>query len=89
MQISSKLKATIVGKDPKVDVAVLKVETGDFGFIDTYGAKLRGNRKLSCELTLRDGKVVYDLNGITRPDWETLPRDYTGDAIAPAPRKRP
>jgi dihydroorotase len=71
------------------DVAVLKVETGDFGFIDTYGAKLRGNRKLSCELTLRDGKVVYDLNGITRPDWETLPRDYTGDAITPAPRKRP
>ncbi len=77
------------------DVAVLKMETGDFGFTDTYGAKLRGNRNLSCELTLRDGRVVYDLNGITRPDWDTLPRDYTQtgdarwDAISPAPRKRP
>ena len=77
------------------DVAVLKMETGDFGFTDTYGARLRGRSKLACELTLRDGKVVYDLNGITRADWDTLPRDYTqtGDArwdsISPVPRKRP
>jgi hypothetical protein len=45
-------------------------------------------------LTLRDGKVVYDLNGISRPEWTTLPKDYTRagdaawDAITPAPRKR-
>jgi dihydroorotase len=47
-----------------------------------YGARLRSNQKLVAELTLRDGKVVYDLNGITRPDWDTLPPDYrqTGDA---------
>lgn len=41
-------------------------------------------------LTLRDVKVVYNLNGITRPDWKTLPQNYkqTGDsrwdAINPA-----
>jgi hypothetical protein len=29
-------------------------------------------------MTLRDGKVVYDLNGLGRPDWNTLPRDYRG-----------
>jgi dihydroorotase len=73
------------------DIAVLRVEQGRFGFTDMYGARLRGDRKFDCELTLRNGKVVYDLNGITRPDWETLPRDYrqTGDrrwdAINPAP----
>jgi dihydroorotase len=76
------------------DVAVLRVETGDFGFTDIYGGRMRGDRKLTCELTLRDGKVVYDLNGITRPDWETLPRNYTEtgdtrwDAINPVPVKR-
>lgn len=76
------------------DVAVLRVDTGQFGFTDIYGARLRGDRKLICELTLRDGKVVYDLNGITRPDWDTLPRNYTAtgdarwDAINPAPVKR-
>jgi dihydroorotase len=77
------------------DIAVLRVETGGFGFVDMYGARLRGTQKLTCELTLRDGKVVYDLNGITRPDWTTLPKDYrqTGDArwdaITPAPVRPP
>jgi hypothetical protein len=33
-----------------------------------YGARLKGTRKLICELTLRDGKAVYDRNGITRLD---------------------
>jgi dihydroorotase len=43
-----------------------------------------------CELTLRNGRVVYDLNGITRPDWDTLPKNYTQtgdsrwDAVNPA-----
>ncbi len=28
------------------------------------------------ELTPRDGKVVYDLNRMTREDWDRLPADY-------------
>ena len=78
------------------DMTLLRLEKGSFGFVDINGARLRGTRKLVCELTLRDGKVVYDLNGITRPDWDKLPRDYgkTGDtrwdAITPArPEQRP
>ena len=73
------------------DVAVLRVEQGKFGFTDTYSARMDGNQKLICELTLRDGRVVYDLNGITRQDWTTLPPNYTltgdrrWDAIRPAP----
>jgi len=76
------------------DVTVLKVESGSFGYTDMYGARLKGDRKLVAELTLRDGKVVYDLNGITRPDWDTLPKNYRQsgdarwDAITPAPAKR-
>jgi dihydroorotase len=64
------------------DITVLRLEKGDYGFVDMYGARLRGTQKLTCELTLRDGKVVYDLNGLTRLEWDTLPRDYrqTGDA---------
>jgi dihydroorotase len=41
-----------------------------------YGARMNGTQKLVCELTIRDGKVVYDLNGVSRPDWKTLPPDY-------------
>ncbi len=64
------------------DVTVLRLERGVFGFTDMYGARLDGEQRLAAELTLRDGKVVYDLNGITRPEWTTLPKGYTrvGDA---------
>ncbi len=74
------------------DITVLRLEKGNFGFVDTYGARMDGTQKLICELTFRDGKLVYDLNGITRPMWDSLPRDFrqTGDArwdgISPRPR---
>lgn len=54
------------------DVAVLRVAKGNFGFVDVYGARMKGTQKLECELTLRDGRVVWDLNGITRTDWDKL-----------------
>jgi len=65
----------------EADVAVVRLEDGRFGFVDSFGGRLRAPKKLVCELTLRDGKVVYDLNGLARPDWDTLPKDYrsTGD----------
>jgi dihydroorotase len=76
------------------DVAVLRLENGKFGFTDMYGARMDGTQRLVCELTVRNGKVVYDLNGMTRPDWKTLPKNYTRigdtawDAVTPAPPPR-
>jgi len=72
------------------DITVLRVEKGDFGFLDMYNARLKGNQRLACEMTLRDGKLVYDLNGLGRPDWTTLPNDYreTGDARWDGSRRR-
>ena len=58
------------------DIAVLRVERGKFGFIDSYGAKLNGTQRLTCELTVKDGRVVYDLNGLSREDWKKLDRNY-------------
>jgi len=58
-----------VGSD--ADVAVIAVLKGDFGFVDSGHAKMRGDRRLQCMLTLRNGKVVWDLNGLSWPDWET------------------
>jgi dihydroorotase len=76
------------------DIGVFRLEQGSFGYVDMYGARLKGTQKLAAELTLRDGKVVYDLNGLTGTDWNTLPKDYkqTGDArwdaLTPAPAGR-
>jgi dihydroorotase len=52
------------------DVAVLRLVHGDFGFVDSARLRLRGNQKLIGELTLREGKVVWDLNGMTSKDWD-------------------
>jgi dihydroorotase len=77
------------------DVAVLRLEKGKFGFVDQNGARLSGTQKLTAELTVRDGKIVYDLNGMASPEWTTLPANYgpTGDprwdAYAPARTPRP
>jgi dihydroorotase len=56
-----------VGSD--ADIAVLRLEQGHFGFVDSSGARMSGDRKLICELTVRDGQVVWDLNGLAGEDW--------------------
>lgn len=52
------------------DVAVLRLDQGQFGYLDVRSARFVGKQKLVCELTLRDGKVVWDLNGRSGEDWE-------------------
>jgi dihydroorotase len=72
------------------DIAVLSLQKGSFGFTDMYGARMNGSQRLECQMTVRNGKVVYDLNGLSRPDWKSLPKDYTRtgnkrwDGITPA-----
>ncbi len=75
------------------DIAVIRVEHGRFGFVDINGGKLTGTDRLSCDMTLRDGQVMYDLNGLTRTEWTTLPKDYpkqTGewDAVIQPPARK-
>ncbi len=58
----------------EADIAVLNLRRGTFGFIDVSGGKLVGDRKLECELTVKGGQVVWDLNGISRPLWTEMPK---------------
>lgn len=55
----------------EADVTVLNLRKGDFGFLDIRKTKLKGTQKLEAELTIRAGKVVWDLNGLSAPAWET------------------
>jgi dihydroorotase len=61
-----------VGSD--ADVAVLRLVHGDFGFVDTARLRMKGDRKLVAELTLREGHVVWDLNGMSSEDWDHATR---------------
>ena len=48
------------------DVAVWRIDKGNFGYVDGPGMRMNATQKVVCELTLRDGRVVYDLNGLTK-----------------------
>lgn len=60
----------------RADVAILNLRQGHFGFIDAEGGKLLGTQKLECELTIHDGQVMWDLNGISKPDWPKVPAKW-------------
>ncbi len=56
----------------EADVAVFSMREGDFGFLDVRGTKMKGTRKLEAELTLRAGRIVWDLNGIGSVMWDAV-----------------
>jgi dihydroorotase len=49
------------------DLAVFNMREGKFGFFDYTGYKMNASKKLECELTVRAGKIVFNLNGISDP----------------------
>src|SRR5690606_34172717 len=60
----------------EADVAVFKLLQGEFGFVDCGRAKLIGDKKLECAMTLRAGQVVFDPEGLSMPRWEDAPPEY-------------
>jgi dihydroorotase len=54
----------------EADVAVFSLRKGDFGFTDVRATRFKGTQKLETELTIRAGKVVWDLNGISAQAWD-------------------
>lgn len=51
------------------DIAVLELQNGKFGFLDSGHGKLIGDKKLRCVLTVRNGDVVWDTEGLSLTDW--------------------
>jgi dihydroorotase len=47
------------------DVVILRLREGTFGFMDSAQKSITGNQKLEVEMTLKQGKVVWDLNGLS------------------------
>jgi dihydroorotase len=51
----------------EADVTILRVRKGAFGFYDKTGYYVPGTERLECEVTIKGGQVVYDMNGLTKP----------------------
>jgi dihydroorotase len=57
------------------DIAVLRLDRGAFGLIDSAGALMPAKQMLACEMTIRHGKVAWDLNGRASQDWRKFTYD--------------
>ena len=55
------------------DLTVLRLDRGNFGFVDSAGARNGGGRLLACEMTVRAWAVMWDLNGRAARDWKAFP----------------
>jgi dihydroorotase len=62
------------------DIAVLSLQKGHFGFTDMVNTRVDGTQKLVAELTIKDGKIVYDLNGLEAMSWNAPQGDTHMDS---------
>ncbi|WP_276361636.1 amidohydrolase/deacetylase family metallohydrolase [Daejeonella sp. H1SJ63] len=49
------------------DIAILNLREGQFGFKDVANNRQEGKYKFECEMTIKGGKIVYELNAISDP----------------------
>jgi dihydroorotase len=52
------------------DVAVFRLEQGKFGFVDSDRFVRQGDKRLTCEMTVLGGNVMWDLNGLSSDPWD-------------------
>src|ERR1700759_2079366 len=74
------------------DIAVLSIQKGHFGFTDMVNTRVDGSQKLVDELTIKDGRIVYDLNGLEALAWDAPQGDGRLDSrwtTFPRPVPRP
>ncbi|MCP5116161.1 MAG: amidohydrolase family protein [bacterium] len=60
----------------EADIAVLRLEQGEFGYVDVRGGRIEGDQRLGCEMTLRAGKIVFDFNGRAGTAWREADIEY-------------
>jgi len=64
-----------LGQTVPADIAVLNITEGEFGLVDngTDNRVYKSDKRIVCEMTIKNGQVVWDKNGRSRDDWSTTP----------------
>ncbi len=57
------------------DIAVFKLQKGDFGYTDARNAGFKGNSNIKNFMTLFGGQIVFDPYGLSATNWEDIPKD--------------
>jgi dihydroorotase len=60
-----------LGEGKTADIAVLALRDGVFALKDSWGMKRLADRRVEAVLTIRNGKLVFDLEGRGYPEWTT------------------
>ena len=68
-QVIKRLDLGHLSVGAEADLAVFNVREGEFGYTDVRKIAVVGTKKLEAELTIRAGKVVWDLNGLSGQKW--------------------
>ena len=55
----------------EADIAVFRLEKGNFSYLDVIGGRIEGPERLVTEMTLRAGRIVFDYNGRSGVPWRT------------------
>ncbi len=50
------------------DIAVLEIQPGKFGFLDSARTRIDATRRFRCLLTVRNGAIVWDSDALSIPD---------------------
>lgn len=58
-----------LGEGRGADIAVLRQDSGVFAYTDSRRKKLFGAKRVRCVMTIRDGKIVFDEDGLAFPEW--------------------
>ncbi|MCW5964448.1 MAG: amidohydrolase/deacetylase family metallohydrolase [Bryobacterales bacterium] len=75
-----------IGEGAEADVTVLQLEKGRFGFLDSAGARLDGAERLTAEVTIQGGEVMWDLNGLVATPWKEFNYQMRPEPAKPATR---
>jgi dihydroorotase len=64
-----------LGQTVPADIAVLNITEGEFGLVDngTGNRVYKSDKRIVCEMTIKNGQVVWDKNGRSRDDWSSTP----------------
>ncbi len=65
-----------IGVGAEADIALLRVDRGEFGYVDVRGGQISGDRRIGCEMTIKAGSVVFDFNGRAGTPWRDAEIDY-------------
>jgi dihydroorotase len=53
----------------EADIAVFRITEGKFGFLDSGHAKMIGNKKIFCVMTIRKGEIAWDTEGLSSTEY--------------------